>query len=202
MPQKTVSDKNTPPWIDREVKYLIRKKYTALRRYRLNQTQRCKGNLRRLTQEVKDMIKRKHEDYLTNIKHSFADNPMVIHSSKQLQSSVITLDGDIIATTNREKVNLFNSYFPRFFSQKNQFGNCFESRDAFESVMQISEIQLESNEMYECLRTLDTTKACGPDETPARILKECALEISPSLYSLFDTYLRLVKSLMNGKGQM
>ena len=34
VPKKTVSDKNTPPWIDREVKYLIKK--TALRRYRLN----------------------------------------------------------------------------------------------------------------------------------------------------------------------
>ena len=62
MPKKTVSDKNTPPWIDREVKYLIKKKYTALRRYRLNQTQRRKENLLRLTQEVKDMIKRKHEE--------------------------------------------------------------------------------------------------------------------------------------------
>ena len=37
------------------------KKYTALRRYCLHQTQRRKDNLRRLTQEVKDMIKRKHK---------------------------------------------------------------------------------------------------------------------------------------------
>ena len=53
--------------------------------------------------------------------------------------------------------------------------------------MQISEIQIETNEVYECLRTLNTTKACGPDEIPALILKECALEISPSLCSLFNT---------------
>ena len=42
------------------------------------------------------------------------------------------------------------------------------------------------------LRTLDTTKACGPDEIPARILKECALEISP-LCSLFNTSLKAGK---------
>ena len=161
VPKKTVSDKNTPPWIDREVKYLIKKKYTALRRYRLNQTQRRKENLRRLTQEVKDMIKRKHEDYLANTKHSFPDNPKLfwsyhkaIHSNKQQSSSVIT-HGDIIATTNREKINLFNSYFSSVFQPKKTVRNCFESSNAFESVMQISEIQLEINEVYECLRTLD-----------------------------------------------
>ena len=197
VPKKTVSDKNTPPWIDREVKYLIKKKYTALRRYRLNQTQRRKENLRRLTQEVKDMIKRKHEDYLANIKHSFANNPKLfwsyhkaIHSNKQQTSSVIT-HGDIIATANREKVNLFNSYFSSVFQPKSD-QNCFELSDAFESAMQISEIQLETNEVYERLRTLNTTKACGPDEIPARILKECALEISP-LCSLFNTSLKAGK---------
>ena len=151
VPKKTVFDKNTPPWIDREVKYLIKKKYTALRRYRL-------------TQEVKDMIKRKHEDYLVNAKHSFADNPKLfwsyhkaIHLNKQ-QSSIIT-HGDIITTTNREKFNLFNSYLSSIFQPRSDW-NCFELSYAYESVMQISEIQLETNEVYECLRTLDTTKAC------------------------------------------
>ena len=114
-----------------------------------------------------------------------------IHSNKQ-QSSVIT-HGDIIATTNREKVNLFNSCFSSVFQPKKTRRNCFESTDASELVMQISEIQLETNEVYECLRTLDTTKACGPDEIPARILKECALEISPSLCSLFNTSLKAGK---------
>ena len=203
--KKTVSDKNTPPWIDREVKYLIKKKFTALRRYRLNQTQRRKENLRRLTQEVKDMIKRKHEDYLANIKHSFANNPKLfwsyhkaIHSNKQQTSSIIT-HGDIIATTNREKVNLFNSYFSSVFQPKSD-QNCFELSDVFESAMQISEIQLETNEVYEPLRTLNTTKACGPDEIPARILKECALEISPSLCSLFNTTLKAGKVPDEWKG--
>ena len=99
------------------------------------------------------MIKRKHEDYLANIKHSFADNPKLfwsyykaIHSNKQ-QSSIIT-HGDIIATTNREKANLFNTYFSSVFQPKSD-RNCFELSEAFESVMQISEIQLETNEVYE-----------------------------------------------------
>ena len=81
------------------------------------------------------------------------------------------------------------SYFSSVFQPKKPVRNCFESSNAFESV---SEIKLETDEVYECLRTLDTTKACGPDEIPARILKECALEISP-LCSLKGTSLKAGK---------
>ena len=41
--------------------------------------------------------------------------------------------------------------------------------------MQISEIQIDANEAYESLKTLDITKACGPDGILARVLKKCAL---------------------------
>ena len=37
---------------------------------------------------------------------------------------------------------------------------------------------------------LDITKACGPDEIPARLLKECANEIAPSLCMMFNTSLQ------------
>jgi hypothetical protein len=56
--------------------------------------------------------------------------------------------------------------------------------------MQIFEIQLETNKIYECLRSLDTTKPCSPDDIPAHILKECALEISRALFSLFNMSLK------------
>ena len=38
----------------------------------------------------------------------------------------------------------------------------------------------------ERLSELDTTKACGPDKIPARLLKECSEQIAPSLCSLFN----------------
>jgi hypothetical protein len=124
------------------------------------------------------MIKCKHADYLANIKHSFVDNPKLfwsyhkaIHSNKQ-QPCIVTYS-DIIASTNQEKVNLFNSYFCSMFQPKSDW-TCFEFSEASETAMQISEIQLETNEVYEYLKSLDTTKASasGPDEIPARILKD------------------------------
>ena len=43
----------------------------------------------------------------------------------------------------------------------------------------------------ERLSELDTTKACGPDKIPARLLKECSEQIAPSLCSHFNHSLSL-----------
>ena len=39
--------------------------------------------------------------------------------------------------------------------------------------MQFSDITLGFDEVEACLHGLDTSKACGPDGIPSRLLKEC-----------------------------
>ena len=46
-------------------------------------------------------------------------------------------------------------------------------------------------QVLDALANLDASKATGPDEIPARILKETAHEIAPSLCQLFNKSLRL-----------
>ena len=52
VPVKTITNKNSPPWIDCEVRYLIRKKYTALRKYRLD-----KSDSRKLKLQYEQSVK-------------------------------------------------------------------------------------------------------------------------------------------------
>ena len=58
---KLVADTNSPPWIIGEVRYLIRKKYTALRHYRKKKTSTRKIKLRKLCQKVKYAVRNKHK---------------------------------------------------------------------------------------------------------------------------------------------
>ena len=60
VPTKFIKDINTPPWIDQEVRHLIRKKYSALKRYRKNKSDALKKKLRDISQAVKCQIKRKY----------------------------------------------------------------------------------------------------------------------------------------------
>ena len=56
--------------------------------------------------------------------------------------------------------------------------------------MQMSEINIEVNEVESCLQNLKSSTASGPDGIPARLLKECSQQLAPSLCSLFNKSLQ------------
>ena len=76
------------------------------------------------------------------------------------------------------------------------FASVFESDDAvndtsYESkALVVSEIILTVEKVQAVLETLDVTKATGPDNVPARLLKETAPVISVSVCTLFNKSLR------------
>ena len=74
---RTVKDTNSPPCIDNELRRLIRKKYQALNQYRLNRSADRKRKLRSVTQQIKYMIRSKHQGYLAKIESSLCDNPKI-----------------------------------------------------------------------------------------------------------------------------
>lgn len=51
-------------------------------------------------------------------------------------------------------------------------------------------IQASIDEVTKALEAVNPNKACGPDQIPGRILKECALEIAPSLTRLINLSLQ------------
>ena len=87
-----------------------------------------------------------------------------------------------------EKADLFNRYFCSVFTTSNTVPS-MPSRPKT-SVTEIYDIELSVEEVSNCLSSLDTSKATGPDGIPARILKECGKEIAPSLCALFNHSLR------------
>ena len=51
VPVKVIQDKNSPPWIDGEVRHIMRKKYRALKKYRDNRTEERKRKHRSLSND-------------------------------------------------------------------------------------------------------------------------------------------------------
>ena len=109
---KTVGDKNSPPWIDGEVRYLIRKKYAALKKFRLNKLPERKLKLRKLSQNIKYLVRSKHRQYLAKIEASFKDDPKefwsyhkVFMGVRSCTNSAICYDGEV-ATKPAQKAEL------------------------------------------------------------------------------------------------
>jgi hypothetical protein len=63
--------------------------------------------------------------------------------------------------------------------------------EASETESRLGELTVDVAEVENYLRSLDITKASGPDKIPARLLKECDRYIAPSLCELFNVSLRV-----------
>jgi hypothetical protein len=100
VPVKVIQDTNSPPWIDGEVRHIMRKKYRALKKYRDNRTEERKRKLRSLSNDIKKLVRCKHRNYLYKIQGSFSENPKlfwsyhkaVLHHRSGVES-VITYNG-------------------------------------------------------------------------------------------------------------
>ena len=97
----------------------------------------------------------------------------------------------INADTNIGIANMFNEYFASIFNTDYQSSS--ENRVQPYNDIIIDDITLSEEEIVAVIKNLDTNKAQGPDNIPARLLKETANEIAPSLCALFNKSLRVGK---------
>ena len=129
VPVRTVKDNTSPPWIDKEVRVLIRKKYTALRKYRMNRSAAQKRKLRSLTHQTKCLIRMKHQEYLAKIESSFSVNPKLFWSyhkailhHRGTMHHEITFNG-VTGESAIEKATIFNEYFSSVFRPPSRYRN-------------------------------------------------------------------------------
>ena len=188
----------SPPWIDKEVRVLIRKKYNALKKYRMNRSIIRKRKLRSITQQTKLLIRRKHLEHLAKIEGFFCDNPKLFWSyhkailhHRAAQNHKITYNG-VTAKTAKERSNIFNTYFSSVFRPPS---TCLTS-DICDlpqpsETNELSNITLDVEEVAQSLSYLDISKSCGPDGIPPLLLQECSFQIAPSICDLFNHSLHI-----------
>ena len=96
------------------------------------------------------------------------------------------------ASTPSEVAELFNQYFVSVFaSDQGTSAPERENGQLPDSGLFLTDVILSVSEAELTLLNLDASKATGPDELPAKILKETAEVIAPSLTELFNKSLRL-----------
>jgi len=162
IPIKTVGDKNSPLWIDDEVRHLIRKKCAALKKFRLNKSPKRKLKLRKLSQNIKYHVRSKHRQYLAKFEASFKDNPKefwsyhkVFIGGRSCTNSAICHDGEV-AIKPAQKAELLNKYICSVFLSATPDVNIDPTNNSLTTDMEISQIQASVNDVTEHLLNVST----------------------------------------------
>ena len=87
-----------------------------------------------------------------------------------------------------DKAHHFNEYFSSVFTIEDVsvLDSLYRELDVYNSPILLDSVETSTTEVSDLLNSLNVNKACGPDYVCARLLKEEAAELAPSLTALFN----------------
>ena len=186
IPTKRIKNAFTPSWHnDREVMRARNRKEGLRTRYKNSPSDESRSAYYQARKHLKRVISAKINDYFevdssTGITKRFWSHVKL--SSKSLRIPECVRSNDVYKTDPIGKGNLFNRYFASQFTERSSYDIDVEVSD--------QSVFFSVNEVYVALASIDSSKACGDDGIPGRVLKCCAGSLSYPLWLLFNMSMR------------
>ena len=191
VPKVKVTISDEPPWIDREVRHMCNKKSTLYKKAKAKNTEYHWRKYNRQRNDVKSLVKRKHDDYIASLGDLCKSNPKKFWSFFRCKTksrstpSIIRIDS-IELSDARAKASAFNNYFCSVFLPRDSCDLPLVLRD----VSPISIPCFTVDEVISVLSHLDVKKASAPSECSSFILKNCRISLGATLTCIFNQSLR------------
>ena len=197
VPSKLTSTRFNQPWVTRKVKRLSRQKQRAY-----NKARNCRQKHSLRLWERYDALKKKMQracreayiEYVNNIIcPDLQSNPKRfwshISSKRNDSSGVAPLrshDGSIY-TGSKDKADILNRQFCSVFNREDDSLALPDLGP--NTIPSMDHIKVTSNGVIKLLKKINPHKAAGPDNIPARLLRELADSLGPMLAVLFQASL-------------
>ncbi|XP_038064967.1 uncharacterized protein LOC119735343 [Patiria miniata] len=197
VPSKFTSSRFNQPWITRKIKQLSRQKQRAYNKacsHRRHRNHRHWARYNVLKKRMQNACREAYNNYINNIVcPDLKSNPKRfwshISSKRCDNNGVAPLRGPRGATYtgSKDKANILNDQFCSVFN-----------KDEDPSTMPVlgpspfptmDHIQINANGVIKLLKKINPHKATGPDNIPARLLKELANSLGPVLSILYQASL-------------
>ena len=188
VPSKQSRSKESYPWITPEVKKVLNKRDRAYAQACKTRSPEAWAKFKVLRQTTKNAIRNSHQGYITNlidIKIQENQKPFwsYIKSLRQDKSNIPTLKVRNMApaSTDQSKANALVDQFSSVFTQED-LTSIPQLEQKYPDMKNIT-FGLEG--IQKLLANVKPHKAGGPDEIPARYLKENSAELAPMYQHLF-----------------
>ena len=121
IPKRLCHNVYDPPWINKELLNLLKKKNTHRRKSKKSRNPKGIGKYKSLRRQSKTLIARKKKEFADTLKDSVLQNPkrfwaFVKSSTRSHQSPSFLRRGRIYTTDSHDKANLLNEFFHSVFN--------------------------------------------------------------------------------------
>ena len=182
--------------------YMIRKKESVRRKLKHSSSTYLSAKFKQLRSMVKRMISDSRARFFESLEQDIKANPkrfwsvfklgnkassvpeqMSVPSSSKNTATGVTSVRKVVSISSVDIAEAFIQHFASVFS-----GDTEEPRPQLPTIScpVLQDISLSPCEFAAALRSLDVSKATGPDEISARLLKETTEQIAPSLTLLYN----------------
>ena len=188
IPKGSLPKRKCAPWVSKQIVSAIRKRNTCYRRAKQTGSHELLSKYKHLRNRVVHMVKRGKRDYLNNLKSaSSKDFWKAVKNLNGRQCSIPTLNhSGETATSDNEKATMLNNFFSSCFNQSIPPISPSGGSERLDPIDCPPELLCTEDEVLELLLALDTSKANGPDNISAKMLKSTAVSIAPVLTKLLN----------------
>ncbi|KAI8502449.1 hypothetical protein Bbelb_200370 [Branchiostoma belcheri] len=189
VPSRNLKVSTSPPWIDGEVRNLQNKKRTAWKRAKRSDSPSHWEKFRKLRNKLKNLLSAKYNKYLVSLSSTLQESPKRFWAFVRAKSKSRSLPTDVhlngtVVQSAPDKANMFNDYFFSTFSAPDP--NVIKPDIDVIVDERLCNLLLAVESVENVLVNLNTSKAVGPDNISAHVLKGCAKTLAPSLTLLFN----------------
>ena len=183
------------PWLNSGLKKLLHKNRRLWTKAKFSGDQAKWANYKKFSNLVKHNLNKAYFAYVKGLAASLNTNPKRFWSFVKSCTKKLSTPAGIIydgtgALTPEDKANVFNQFFCSVFNKRIDNLSSIPGHGCDYStvlpVHLINDLICTTNEVAKVPKSLNVNKSCGPDSVSPRLLKECYMELAPSLTRLFN----------------
>ena len=191
IPSKLSSERTNLPWLTSEVKRLCRQKRKHYNKAKKSKNPEHWKKFKHLQNTTRNTLRKAHWNYVNGILQEGLDSGDTKKFWRYIKAQ--QQDGNGVAPL-RTGTSLHTDAASKAKALSNQFSSVF-TRDSPEtadtklegpSFPTLPDLKIDKNGVELLLRGLNPSKASGPDEIPARMLKMLSTEIAPVLAAIYN----------------
>ena len=193
IPKIALHPRKSTHWLSEETLRLVRKNRRA---YKLARRSNNPYHLRRyktISNLVRNQTRMDHAEHLNQITLNLSQDQRPfwrwLNNTQGQRFQIPNIHhAGIVLSTPSEKASVFNQFFTSIFTSENTSNLSELRRDLQKSWCHdsVADITISRDDVYDLLSKLDVSKSCGPDEVPARLLREGACWLADPLTRLYN----------------